>query len=216
MPVPQELVTAPTASSETRSFERVGGTSLLQVNVRQVAATNRDLRARVSAGLFREDLYFRLSVFPIQIPPLRDRVVDVPLLARFFVGKVCADLGRPPLRMSLAAEDRLMSYRWPGNVRELQNCIERAVILCEESEIRPTDLNLHEEEVSTPEADPWDAIDLFGTLADASHRALAEVERRKISAALKDAGNNTGRVADVLRISHRALVVKMQDHGIVP
>ncbi len=201
---------------ETRSFERVGGTSPLQVDVRQVAATNRDLRARVSAGLFREDLYFRLSVFSIQIPPLRDRVVDVPLLARFFIGKVCADLGRPPLRLSLAAEDRLMSYRWPGNVRELQNCMERVVILCEEAEIRPIDLNLHEGEVSTPEVDPWDAIDLSGTLADASQRALAEVERRKISAALKDAGNNTGRVADVLRISHRALVVKMQDHGIIP
>jgi transcriptional regulator with PAS, ATPase and Fis domain len=201
---------------ETRSFERVGGTSPLQFDVRQVAATNRDLRARVSAGLFREDLYFRLSVFSIQIPPLRDRVVDVPLLARFFIGKVCADLGRPPLRLSLAAEDRLMSYRWPGNVRELQNCMERVVILCEEAEIRPIDLNLHEGEVSTPEVDPWDAIDLSGTLADASQRALAEVEHRKISAALKDAGNNTGRVADVLRISHRALVVKMQDHGIIP
>ena len=129
---------------------------------------------------------------------------------------VLTQVGRPPSRLSIAAEDRLMSYSWPGNVHELQNCIERAVILCEEAEIRPTDLDLDVGAVSTPEADPWDAIDLSGTLADASHRALAEVERRKISSALKAAGNNTGRVADALRISHRALVVKMQDHGIIP
>ncbi len=199
---------------ETRSFERVGGTKVLTVDVRQVAATNRDLRARVSAGLFREDLYFRLSVFPIQIPPLRDRMADVPLLARFFVGKVCADLGRSPVMLSVAAQERLMSHGWPGNVRELQNCIERAVILCEGTELRPSDLSLHTGEVPARETDPWDAIDLSGTLADASLRALREVERRKIAAALKDAGNNTGRVADALGISHRALVVKMQEHGI--
>jgi len=104
---------------ETLSFERIGGTKSLQVDVRLVAAT----------GAFREDLFFRLSVFPIQIPPLRERSADVPLLARFFIERVCAELEKPPLTLSPAAEDRLTSYSWPGNVRELQNCIERAIIL---------------------------------------------------------------------------------------
>ena len=199
---------------ETRSFERVGGTTSITVDVRQVAATNRELRARVAAGLFREDLFFRLSVFPIQIPPLRDRVADVPLLARFFVAKVCADLGRSPLPLSLAAEDELTSHAWPGNVRELQNCIERAVILCEGAELRPTDLSLDTGAVPQLEADPWDAIDLSGSLADASGRVVREVERRKIVAALQESGRDTGRVADALQINHRALLVKMREHGI--
>jgi two-component system, NtrC family, response regulator AtoC len=199
---------------ELRSFERVGGTKSITVDVRQVAATNRELRTRVAAGLFREDLFFRLSVFPIQIPPLRDRMTDVPLLARFFLVKICADLGRPLVRLSLAAEDHLMSYAWPGNVRELQNCIERAVIMCEGTELLPADLSLDTGAAERPVADPWDAIDLSGSLADASSRTLGEVERRKIVAALKDAGSHTGRAADALQISHRALIVKMQEHGI--
>ena len=199
---------------ETRSFERVGGTTSITVDVRQVAATNRELRARVAAGLFREDLFFRLSVFPIQIPPLRDRVADVPLLARFFIAKVCADLGRSSLPLSLAAEDALTSYAWPGNVRELQNCIERAVILCEGEELRPADLSLDAGAAPELETDPWDAIDLSGSLADASRRVAREVAHRKIVAALRESGRNTGRVADALQLNHRALLVKMRELGI--
>lgn len=199
---------------ELRSFERVGGTKSIAVDVRQVAATNRALRERVASGQFREDLFFRLSVFPIQIPPLRDRMTDVPLLARFFLAQVCADLERPLVYLSPAAEDHLMSYAWPGNVRELQNCIERAVIMCDGTELRPPDFSLDTGAIERPAADPWDAIDLSGSLAEASRRALGEVERRKIVAALEDAGTNTGRVADALQISHRALVVKMQEYGI--
>ena len=199
---------------ETLSFERIGGTKLLQVDVRLVVATNRDLRARVASGEFREDLFFRLSVFPIQIPPLRERSADVPLLARFFIERFCTDLEKSTLTLSAAAEDRLTSYSWPGNVRELQNCIERAVILSDESEILPQHLSLGSDQVPAPTVDPWDAIDLSGSLADASRRVLAEVERRKILEALRKAGSNTGRAADALRISHRALMVKMQEYGI--
>ena len=200
---------------ETLSFERVGGTKSLQVDVRLVAATNHDLRARVAAKGFREDLFFRLSVFPIEIPPLRGRSADVPLLARFFIERFCKDLKKPTLTLSSAAEDRLRSYRWPGNVRELQNCVERAVILCDGSEIEPPHLNLTAgQPLSGPAVDPWDAIDLSGSLADASRRALTEVERRKILQALRETGNNTGLAADALQISRRTLMVKMQERGI--
>ena len=168
----------------------------------------------MAAGEFREDLFFRLSVFPIQIPPLRERSTDVPLLARFFIERFCTDLKKPPLTLSPAAEDRLTSYSWPGNVRELQNCIERAVILCDESQICPQHLDLGSGQVPALRVDPWDAIDLSGSLADASRRVLAEVEQRKILQALRKAGSNTGRAADTLRISHRALMVKMQEYGI--
>ena len=199
---------------ETLSFERIGGTKSLQVDVRLVAATNQDLRVQAATGAFREDLLFRLSVFPIQIPPLCERSADVPLLARFFIERFCADLKKPPLTLSATAEDRLTSYSWPGNVRELQNCIERAVILCDESELRPQHLDVGSGQVPGPRVDPWDTIDLSGSLADASRRVLAEVEQRKILQALRNAGSNTGRAADALQISYRALMVKMQEYGI--
>ena len=199
---------------ETLSFERIGGTKSLQVDVRLVVATNRDLRMRVAAGEFREDLFFRLSVFPIQIPPLCKRSADVPLLARFFIERFCTELKKPTLTLSAVAEDRLTSYSWPGNVRELQNCIERAVILCDESEILVQHLSLDVGQVPAPTVDPWEAIDLSGSLADASRRVLEEVEQRKILQALHNSGSNTGRAADALRISHRALMVKMHEYGI--
>src|SRR5690242_9694743 len=113
---------------ETKEFERVGGTLPLKVDVRVVAATNRHLKAAVAARQYREDLYFRLSVFPIVIPPLRDRPDDIVTLARYFIDKFCRDMNKRPLQLSPAAEQELRSYAWPGNVRELQNCIERAAI----------------------------------------------------------------------------------------
>lgn len=202
---------------ETRSFERVGGTQPLKVDVRLVAATNRDLRARVAAKEFREDLYFRLSVFPILIPPLRERPADVPLLTQVFLERCRQTLQKPTLRLSPAAEDQLLSHDWPGNVRELQNCIERAVILCDGPEILPPHLDLASGHLpAAPAADPWAAVDLSGSLAEVSRRVLTEVERRKILDALHEAGNDTGRVADVLLISHRTLMDKMAEHGIQP
>src|SRR5262245_6170161 len=120
---------------EEKRFERVGGTSPLQVDVRVVAATNRNLRAAVAARQYREDLYFRLSVFPITIPPLRERVDDIPRLARHFIDRFCRDLSKKPLGLDPSAVEQLQGYRWPGNVRELQNCIERAVILTEDDTI---------------------------------------------------------------------------------
>src|SRR5262249_32909204 len=127
---------------EEKRFERVGGTAPIQVDVRVVAATNRNLKAAVAARQYREDLYFRLSVFPITIPPLRERAGDITTLARYFIEKFCRDLNKKPLALSPAAEQEMRTYPWPGNVRELQNCIERAVILTEGDAIHPHHLHL--------------------------------------------------------------------------
>jgi len=114
---------------QEREFERVGDERTIKVDVRVVAATNRDLEVEVQAGRFREDLYYRLGVFPILVPPLRDRREDIGPLAEHFLTRTCADLGRDPMNWSKQQVNQLMGHRWPGNIRELRNVIERAVIL---------------------------------------------------------------------------------------
>jgi DNA-binding NtrC family response regulator len=126
------------ARARGKRFERVGGTTPLQVDVRVVAATNRNLKAAVAARQFREDLFFRLSVFPIVIPPLRERPSDIPMLAKFFIERYCRELKKPVLALAPSALEALVAYSWRGNVRELQNCIERAVILTEGTGIHAT------------------------------------------------------------------------------
>jgi DNA-binding NtrC family response regulator len=198
---------------EDKRFERVGGTQSLQVDVRVVAATNRQLKAAVAARQFREDLYFRLSVFPIDIPPLRERGGDIEILARHFIERFSRDVKKRPMQLADAALDALLRYRWPGNVRELQNCIERAVILADGDTIHPRHLNLsfHEAAGEDNAADPWTALDLSGSLADATRRVLTEVERRKILAALSEAGGQKPRAADQLGVSYKTLLQKMKD-----
>ncbi len=204
---------------EEKEFERVGGTTPLHVDVRVVAATNRNLKAAVAARQYREDLYFRLSVFPITIPPLRDRPDDIATLARYFIDRFCRDLNKKPLVLSPAAEQELRSYGWPGNVRELQNCIERAAILTEGETIHPRHLNLSFRGPSLappPDDDggPWSKIDLSGTLAEASRRTLLEVERRKIEQALKEAAGSRGRAAEILQVSYKAFAAKLKEHAL--
>jgi DNA-binding NtrC family response regulator len=200
---------------EEKRFERVGGTQLLHVDVRVVAATNRNLKQRVAERQFREDLFFRLSVFPIQIPPLRERSDDVVILARHFVDRFCRDMNKKTLVLSPAAIDELRTYSWPGNVRELQNCIERAVILSEGDTIHPRHLNLSFRQPAAPAAtSPWDQVDLSGTLADALRRATTEVERRKIEQAIREAAGNKPRAADLLQVSYKTLLQKLKDYGL--
>jgi DNA-binding NtrC family response regulator len=201
---------------EEKRFERVGGNVLLQVDVRIVAATNKGLRASVAARQFREDLYFRLSVFPITIPPLRDRPDDIPILARHFVERFCRELKKKVAVLSPEASQDLQRYPWPGNVRELQNCIERAVILTDGDTIHPRHLNLlfHAPAAAAEEPSPWSCIDLSGSLAEASRRVLVEVERRKIEQALREAGGNKGRVSEILQVSYKSLLMKLKEHGI--
>jgi two-component system response regulator AtoC len=201
---------------EEKQFERVGGTQSLHVDVRVVAATNRNLKQRVAERQFREDLFFRLSVFPIQIPPLRERVDDVLILARHFVEKFCRDLNKTELTLAPGAIDELRAYQWPGNVRELQNCIERAVILTEGDAIhaRHLSLSFRQATPAAPAASPWDQIDLSGTMADALRRVTEEVERRKLMQALEDANGNKAHVADALHIGYKVLLQKMKIYGI--
>jgi len=189
------------------------------VDVRVVAATNRNLKAAVAARQYREDLYFRLSVFPIVIPPLRDRPTDITTLARYFIEKFCRDLNKKPLVLSPGAEEELLRYGWPGNVRELQNCIERAAILTEGDTILPRHLNLsfRGPTLAAPvdeDGGPWSKIDLSGTLAEASKRTLQEVERRKIIQALKEGGGNPGAAAELLQISYKIVIAKIKEYGL--
>ncbi|PYQ82320.1 MAG: transcriptional regulator [Acidobacteria bacterium] len=204
---------------EEKRFERVGGTVPLQVDVRVVAATSRNLKAAVAARQYREALYFRLSVFPITIPPLRERLDDITTLARYFIDRFCRDLNKKALILSPAAEQELCAYGWPGNVRELQNCIERAAILTEGETIHPRHLNLSFRDAAPPAADdedrsPWSKIDLSGSLAEVTRRTLAEVERRKIELALKEGSGNRGRAAELLQVSYKTFLVKLKDYGL--
>jgi DNA-binding NtrC family response regulator len=174
------------------------------------------LKARVAERQFREDLYFRLSVFPVEIPPLRDRPGDVAILARFFVDRFSRDVNKPSLTLAPAAVAALESYSWPGNVRELQNCIERAVILTEGDTIQPRHLNMSAR-LSTAEpvsSDPWDQIDISGSLSDALRRLTSEVERRKIDRAIRDTGGNKVQAADALQVGLKVLVAKMRQYAI--
>jgi transcriptional regulator with GAF, ATPase, and Fis domain len=200
---------------ETRRFERLGGTATIQVDIRLVAATNRGLRQAVANRQFREDLYFRLSVFPVTIPPLRDRPEDIPLLARHFVERTCLEMGRKVMTLSERATEMLSTHPWPGNVRELQNALERAVILADGDTIHPGHLSLSPTSAqSAPATDPWDAINLDGTLADATARVAAEAERRKILRAVREAGGDKGRAADALQVGYKALLAKIRDLGL--
>jgi DNA-binding NtrC family response regulator len=202
---------------EEKCFERVGGTVLLRVDVRVVAATNRNLRAAVAARQYREDLYFRLSVFPITVPPLRERLDDVPRLAKYFLDRFCRDLSKKPLRLAPGATEALLGYSWPGNVRELQNCIERAVILADGDTIHARHLGLSAREGQPPEVETmqaWSQLDLSGSLAQATGRVVAEVERRKIKQALEEAAGVEERAAELLQVSYKTFLAKLREYGL--
>jgi DNA-binding NtrC family response regulator len=187
---------------QERQFERVGGVQTLTVDVRLVAATNRDLKEAVAQKQFREDLYFRLSVLEVAIPPLRRRRGDITLLAEAFLERYGREMGRKNLRLSEAAHRALLEHSWPGNVRELQNCIERATILCDSAEIQPAHLRL-----SAPSGGPSlaDVLDLSGPLPEVVRRATEKIEDEAIQLALKDTGGDRTAAAERLGISMSTL-----------
>src|SRR5437764_5231236 len=195
---------------QERSFERIGGTSSIEVDVRVICATNRNLTDDVKSGRFREDLFFRVNVFPVTIPPLRARKDDVDALADFFLQRFARELGKPALRISGAARASLRGHDWPGNIRELENCIERAAILCDDNTNAPHDLSLG---TSHGAGDALrEAVDLSGTLADAMARATQMIERVKIEDALRRTSSRAA-AAEMLGIAPRTLAAKMKELG---
>jgi transcriptional regulator with PAS, ATPase and Fis domain len=198
---------------EDRTFDRLGGTSSVKVDIRLVAATNRQLKQAVADRQFREDLYFRLSVFPITVPPLRERPEDIPILARHFIKHHCRALGKPLLGMGPATLDALQAYPWPGNVRELQNCLERAVILADGDTIFPGHLHLTVD-LSMAAPGVQGTIDLSGSLGDVSKRAAAHAERLAIQRSLRRCDGNITRAAEHLKISNDVLLDKMRSLGL--
>jgi DNA-binding NtrC family response regulator len=202
---------------EERRFERVGGTQPIDVDVRIVTATNRDLEKRIREKLFREDLYFRISAVPITIPALRDRGDDLDILADHFLDKFCRELGKSELALSKEARRRLREYSWPGNVRELQNAIERAVILAEGPEIthellvsKPAAVNTESAPANlVPETFSWE-----GSFDEVTARAQLHVERVLLENALKDSRWNKTRAAEKLGITPKTLLAKMRATGL--
>jgi Nif-specific regulatory protein len=191
---------------QEREIERLGGVQPIKVNVRVIAATNKDLEAAVKEGAFREDLYYRLNVYSIWLPPLRERKTDIPLLADHFVEKHAAAHGKDVRRIATSAIDMLMSYHWPGNVRELENCVERAVLVCEGGAIHAHHLppTLQTAEVS-------------GTLARQSLReALDAHEKDLVLDALKSARGNRAKAARLLHTTERIVSYAVRKHGIDP
>jgi DNA-binding NtrC family response regulator len=197
---------------EEKVIDRIGGRAPVPVDVRVVAATNRDLKAAAESGEFRRDLFFRLAVFPVEIPPLRDRKDDIILLATNFAAQFGKELRGREATLSPAAVEALQIHSWPGNVRELENAIERACILSDTMTLEPGDLGLPVDKPKEPEV--LQSLDLSGTLSEVAHRAVVFVERRKIQAALNANDGNKGETAEDLGISYKTLLTKIKDYDL--
>ncbi len=183
---------------ETRRFHRLGGNQEISSDFRLVCATNRDLEVLIEEGSFREDLYYRINVFVIDLPPLRDRPEDIPPLTRHFIEKYARAMGKPVKEVSPEAEGILMSYAWPGNVRELENAVERAMVIGREPSIQPDDL----------------PMPLAGGAIEPEGATLAALERRHIERVLREEKGNITRAATALGIDRGTLYNKLRRYGI--
>jgi len=192
---------------EQREFERVGGNKTFKVDVRIVAATHRDLKKKVEEGGFREDLYYRLNVIEIRIPPLRERPGDIPLLAQHFLSKYAAANGKEIQGLSDEVMALLLAHPWQGNVRELENAMERAVVLANEPRLLP----LHFPTLRRPGAEPpTNGNSTLGVRIPGS--TLAELEREAILRTLEAVGGSTSRAASLLDISARKIQYKVREY----
>src|SRR2546425_7422268 len=202
---------------EERRFERVGGTQSIDVDLRIVVATNRDLQKLAEEKLFREDLYFRISAVPMTIPPLRERGNDVLLLADHFLEKFSREFGKPGLELSADARDRLLHYRWRGNVRELQNTLERAVVLADGLSIRAESLQLP---ALKPDAEKLPAgmlaenFNWEGSLEEVTGRAASHVEKVLLENTMRECKWNKTRAAEKLGVSPKTLLAKLRSAGL--
>jgi transcriptional regulator with GAF, ATPase, and Fis domain len=215
---------------QEREIKPVGGDQVVKVDVRVLAATNKDLKAMVARGEFREDLYWRLAVVPVQVPPLRERRDDIPILAAYILARRAGaaktgagDAQRYPTRISAGAMARLTAYHWPGNIRELENVLSRAAILCDGETIRSEDLDLAGLNVAAPQghraAVPGTAAD-GGTglavrpLREMVDQAVRTVERQAILDALDQAGGSPTKAAALLGISRASIYNKLKEYQI--
>jgi DNA-binding NtrC family response regulator len=188
---------------QEREFERVGGNETLRVDVRVIAATNRHLESLVAEGRFRQDLYYRLKVVVLEVPPLRARPSDIPVLAEHFLRKYAAENGKAIYRFASGARRALLEYPWPGNVRELQHAIEQAVVLCEGDQIELDDLPI------APPSSEFEPVKLM-----VPGVRLAEVERYAILKTLEAVQGSTSKAASILGISRRTIQYRLQEWGL--
>jgi transcriptional regulator with PAS, ATPase and Fis domain len=193
---------------QERSFHRVGGTIPIQVDVRVIAASNRPLDRMVAQGLFREDLYYRVRVFPILLPPLRERPEDVDPLVDWFLGHLPQELGKKDIRIAPSARERLHAYEWPGNVRELKNCLERAIILADGGLIEEHSLRLAP---GMPETLPERRGE---TMEEVRERGARTAERLWLIRALERAKGDRTAAASELGLSQRRFETKLREHSL--
>ncbi len=213
---------------QEREFERVGGTQAKQADVRVVAATNRDLETETAAGRFREDLFYRLNVIPLNLPPLRERGDDILLLAEHFLNRFCKTKGRKVLILSSEAESMILAYKWPGNVRELENFMERLSILCDADKVGPEELpeKIWKEVGKGPKKRPAPAAPVRAGFAwprlkdlrdkDCTLKEfLDQVEERLIKEAVESADGVKNQAAEILGIKRTTLIEKLKKRGLL-
>jgi len=201
---------------QERELKRVGSTETIRINVRIISATNKDLEQEVLAGRFREDLFYRLAVVPIRMPPLRERKEDIPLLVEYFLDKYSREFGKEVRSISSYAMQVLMEYDFPGNVRELENIIERGVALANSNIILPESLTISERKPSSGKAGAQAAALLTEqeVLEKGLERALEECEQRILRSALARSGNSKTRAAELLKLSFRQIRYKIGKYGL--
>jgi two-component system NtrC family response regulator len=200
---------------QEKSFERVGGSKTLSVDVRIISATNKDLREEVDCSRFREDLYYRLNVIHLQLPPLRERMDDIPILAEYFIRTVSKRLAKPGLAISPDAMRLLVTLPWEGNVRELENTIERAAILCDDNRIDADDVQ-PESMARNAQAAWTQEMDLEKLIPDSVglNEVLYAVEEKMLNRALQETGFVQARAAEKLGVTKSLLQYKMKKYGI--
>ena len=199
---------------EEKRFRRLGGREDIQVGVKIIAATNTDLQAAIRDGYFREDLYYRLAVVSLELPPLRERGKDVIMLAEHFLSLYCEQHTRPPKTLSRSTKECLLDYHWPGNVRELRNAIQRAVILSRNDELKPEDISLGVRANTSLGAGMGPADGKLRLEIDPYNTSLDEIERQVILKVLDVTGGNKSRAAALLRISRPRLLRRIKNLGV--
>jgi len=193
---------------QEKSFHRVGGTAVITVDVRIITASNRPLESLVAQRLFCEDLFYRVRVFPIRIPPLRDRPEDIDPLIDWFLSSLPGELKKKSVELDGAARERMRRYSWPGNVRELRNCLERAIILSESGRIEERHLRLSPDPAAPPAPSGEE------TLEEVRERAAKSAERLWLARALERARGDRTAAAEALKLSRRRLEAKLKEHSL--